>query len=75
VKDQVNFVFADWSDLEEEVGEAILRWVYTDNVDLNGGDSHVLLLMKASGKFSLQELVNKYVTSFHLLELISVIKT
>ena len=39
-----------------EVGVAMLKWVYTDSIEIKSDDSFVLELMKASGKFKLDEL-------------------
>ncbi|KAK3918452.1 Rabankyrin-5, partial [Frankliniella fusca] len=49
----------DWTNLESNVAETLLRWVYTDQVDLSGGDGHLLDLMRAASTFSLEDLVNK----------------
>ncbi|KAJ1524187.1 hypothetical protein ONE63_010710 [Megalurothrips usitatus] len=49
----------DWTDLESNVAESLLRWVYTDQVDLSGGDDHLLDLMRAAGLFHLDDLVKK----------------
>lgn len=49
----------DWTNIEDNVAETLLRWVYTDQVDLSGGDGHLLNLMRASSSFHLEDLVNK----------------
>ncbi|XP_042239177.1 rabankyrin-5-like isoform X2 [Homarus americanus] len=49
----------DWSSLEEEVGEAVLRWVYTDHVSLLSEHNFTLNLMRAAAGFSLSPLMKR----------------
>ncbi|KAL1394865.1 hypothetical protein pipiens_002970 [Culex pipiens pipiens] len=46
----------DWSDLDADVGYALLRWIYTDVVDLQH-DSLALDLLKTSHRFKLPGLM------------------
>uniref|UniRef100_A0A1B0CGM8 Putative ankyrin n=1 Tax=Lutzomyia longipalpis TaxID=7200 RepID=A0A1B0CGM8_LUTLO len=46
----------DWSDLDSEVAYALLRWIYTDVVDLQS-DALSLSLLRASHKFKLPGLL------------------
>ncbi|KXJ78184.1 hypothetical protein RP20_CCG005359 [Aedes albopictus] len=46
----------DWSDLDADVGFALLRWIYTDVVDLQH-DSLALDLLKTSHRFKLPGLM------------------
>lgn len=46
----------DWSDLDAEVGNALLRWVYTDLVELQN-DALALGLLRAAHKFKLAGLL------------------
>ncbi|XP_037922390.1 rabankyrin-5 [Hermetia illucens] len=46
----------DWSDLESDVGFALLRWIYTDVVDLQH-DTLALGLLRAAHKFKLPGLL------------------
>uniref|UniRef100_A0A6B2EBK2 Ankyrin n=1 Tax=Phlebotomus kandelakii TaxID=1109342 RepID=A0A6B2EBK2_9DIPT len=46
----------DWSDLDGEVAFALLRWIYTDVVDLQS-DALALSLLRASHKFKLPGLL------------------
>uniref|UniRef100_A0A336L854 CSON005819 protein n=1 Tax=Culicoides sonorensis TaxID=179676 RepID=A0A336L854_CULSO len=46
----------DWSDLEADVGYALLRWIYTDVIDLQQ-DSLALALIKVSHRFKLPGLM------------------
>lgn len=46
----------DWSQLDTDVGDALLRWIYTDVVDLQQ-DSLALGLLKASHRFKLPGLM------------------
>ncbi|XP_067015008.2 rabankyrin-5 [Anabrus simplex] len=49
----------DWSNLDPEVGTAMLKWVYTDVVDFTRGDNFTLDLMRCANKFKLEDLVAK----------------
>lgn len=49
----------DWTTLPLDVGKALLKWIYTDQVDFSKGDSFTLSLMKTADTFILEELVNK----------------
>lgn len=55
------FVYLDWTTLPLDVGKALLKWIYTDQVDFSKGDSFTLSLMKTADSFLLDDLVNKYV--------------
>lgn len=46
----------DWSDLDD-AGYALLRWIYTDIVDLQQQDSLSMSLLKAAHKFKLNSLM------------------
>ncbi|XP_062122617.1 rabankyrin-5 [Drosophila sulfurigaster albostrigata] len=46
----------DWSDLEEDIATALLRWIYTDIVDLQH-DRLTLGLLKVAHQFSLPALL------------------
>ncbi|XP_072043178.1 rabankyrin-5-like [Amphiura filiformis] len=46
----------DFTGIPYEVGLAMLKWVYTDRIEIKSDDGFVLELMKASGKFRLDEL-------------------
>lgn len=49
----------DWTTLPLDVGKALLKWIYTDQVDFSKGDSFTLSLMKTADTFILDDLVNK----------------
>lgn len=49
----------DWTALPLDVGKALLKWIYTDQVDFSKGDSFILSLMKTANSFVLDDLVNK----------------
>lgn len=49
----------DWSVLPDDVGAALLKWIYTDVVDLTRGDTFALHLMKSAANFKLSGLVGK----------------
>lgn len=53
------FYFSDWSSLPDDVGLALLKWLYTDLVDLSRGESFALKLMKSAASFKLYGLVGK----------------
>lgn len=52
---QLKFPLPDWTDLDTEVGQALLRWIYTDSVDLQH-DSLALGLLRAAHRFALSNL-------------------
>ncbi|XP_034827404.1 rabankyrin-5 [Maniola hyperantus] len=54
-----NLTELDWSSLPDDVGAALLKWLYTDVVDLSRGDSFALQLMKSAANFKLYGLVGK----------------
>lgn len=45
--------------MPDDVGSALLKWLYTDVVDLSRGDSFALQLMKSAANFKLYGLVGK----------------
>lgn len=47
----------DWSDLDGDAGHALLRWLYTDIVDLQQQDSLSMSLLRAAHKFKLHSLM------------------
>ncbi|XP_039298509.1 rabankyrin-5 [Nilaparvata lugens] len=49
----------DWSHLGKDVGSAVLKWVYTDQIDFSKGDDFTLSLMKTANDFKLEEVVSK----------------
>ncbi|KAK3869346.1 hypothetical protein Pcinc_025330 [Petrolisthes cinctipes] len=49
----------DWSGLDEAVGEAVLRWVYTDHISLPTDHTFTLSLMRAAASFSLGPLMKR----------------
>jgi hypothetical protein len=49
----------DWSDLDVDAGYALLRWIYTDIVDLQQQDSLSMSLLKAAHKFKLNSLMGQ----------------
>lgn len=51
--------YLDWTTLPLDVGKALLKWIYTDQVDFSKGDGFVLSLMKTADTFVLDDLVNK----------------
>jgi hypothetical protein len=61
------FYFSDWSELVPEVGIAMLKWVYTDQVDFSHGDTFTLDLMRTANIYKLEDLVAKYGKLFKIL--------
>lgn len=53
--DKLN-VFADWKNLDGNVGSVLLKWIYTD---IASQDQLTLELMKAASGFGLTELVDR----------------
>jgi hypothetical protein len=55
-----NVTELDWSDLDSSAADALLRWIYTDIVDLNQQDSLSMNLLKAAHKFKLNGLMGMH---------------
>lgn len=51
-----SYVNLDWSDLETDIGYALLRWIYTDVIELQH-DTLALGLLRASHSFQLPGLL------------------
>lgn len=49
----------DWSHLDNDVGETILLWLYTDSVDFSRGDELTLSIMRTAYEFKLSGLVER----------------
>ena len=47
--------------ISHDVAEALLRWVYTDIVNIKADDKFILDLLRASTTFQLTPLSNRYV--------------
>lgn len=52
----IQFQISDWSDLETDIGYALLRWLYTDVIDLQH-DTLALGLLRAAHRFQLPGLL------------------
>ena len=50
---------SDWQHFDEEVGEALLLWIYTDQISLDQNDEFILQIMKIAASFRLSTLVNR----------------
>ncbi|XP_026813922.1 rabankyrin-5-like [Rhopalosiphum maidis] len=59
VPDLTEVIYLDWTALPLDVGKALLKWIYTDQVDFSKGDGFILSLMKTADTFVLDDLVNK----------------
>ncbi|CAH1801017.1 unnamed protein product [Owenia fusiformis] len=46
----------DFTDIPYDVGHALLKWVYTDTIDIKSDDKFLLALLKTASKFKLGEL-------------------
>lgn len=55
-----NVTELDWSVLDSSAADALLRWIYTDIVDLNQQDSLSMNLLKAAHKFKLNGLMGMH---------------
>uniref|UniRef100_A0A1B6G1J7 FYVE-type domain-containing protein n=2 Tax=Cuerna arida TaxID=1464854 RepID=A0A1B6G1J7_9HEMI len=49
----------DWTNMEKNVGQALVRWIYTDVVDFPQSDEFSLSLMKRASGLHLEELVSR----------------
>lgn len=49
----------DWTDLGVDTGLALLKWIYTDQIDFSKGEDFTLNLMKIANTFNLDDLLNK----------------
>ena len=58
-----NVTELDWSFLDSSAANALLRWIYTDIVDLNQQDSLSMNLLKAAHKFKLNGLMGMHYKS------------
>ncbi|XP_054279848.1 rabankyrin-5-like [Macrosteles quadrilineatus] len=49
----------DWSQIDKGVAQALVRWIYSDQVDFPQPDDFTLSLMKNASQFHLGDLVNR----------------
>jgi hypothetical protein len=62
---QVGFFAVDLNtrklaDMPYNIGCTLLKWVYTDQLDTKLGDSYILDLMRAGGRFRLESLLHRF---------------
>jgi hypothetical protein len=50
----------DWSSLDVDAASALIRWIYTDIIDVNQQDTLSINLMKAAHKFKLNGLLGEH---------------
>lgn len=51
--------FLDWSELDDNVAELIVKWIYTDVIDLSQSDDKLIDLMKTANSYNLEGLVQR----------------
>lgn len=54
-----NSMVSDWTDMSTEIGMALLKWIYTDQVDFSRGENFTLDLMKVANVYHLNDLISK----------------
>lgn len=47
--------------MSSEIGMALLKWIYTDQVDFSRGENFTLDLMKVASVYQLNDLISKQV--------------
>ena len=57
-------------DITADIGQALLQWLYTDDLNIAEDDSFLLKLMKAATTYQLTALVNRYPVVFLLLYMV-----
>jgi hypothetical protein len=59
------FSFKDWSHLDKEIGEALLLWVYKDELKVPNNKLDFLMnMLRAAGQYKLIDLLNWWVVHF-----------
>lgn len=53
----------DWTNIQRDVGLALIKWVYTDQLELPQEDEFMLSLMGCASSFHLTNLVKRLVIS------------
>ena len=48
------------SDIKHDVAFSMLRWVYTDEIDIRAEDAFLLELLRAATRFKLEALRRRY---------------
>lgn len=54
-----NSYVSDWTHMSSEIGLALLKWIYTDQVDFSRGENFTLDLMKMANIYQLDDLISK----------------
>ncbi|XP_055862003.1 rabankyrin-5-like [Biomphalaria glabrata] len=49
----------DMKDIHQDVAYALIRWIYTDEINIQAQDSFLLQLLRAATKYKLEELRNR----------------
>lgn len=52
-------MFIDWTNYGSDIGLALLKWVYTDQVDFSKGEDFTLELIKIANVYELYDLIAK----------------
>ena len=52
--------------VSNEVGSAIIKWLYTDRADIKNDEKFIIELVKAANRYRLDALKNRYIHNFLL---------
>ena len=55
----VFFVYVDWTCMGNDIGSALIKWIYTDQVDFSKGEDFTLELIKIANEYRLEDLISK----------------
>lgn len=55
----MNSDLLDWTDIGVDTGLALLKWIYTDQVDFSKGEDFTLNLIKIANLYQLEDLIAK----------------
>lgn len=52
-------IVVDWTHMSSDIGSALVKWIYTDQVDFNKGEDFTLELIKIANQYRLDDLISK----------------
>ena len=54
-------LYVDWTCMGNDIGSALIKWIYTDQVDFSKGEDFTLELIKIANEYRLEDLISKWV--------------
>ncbi|KAG8256347.1 Ankyrin repeat and FYVE domain-containing protein 1 [Homalodisca vitripennis] len=54
-----DIISLDWSNMEKNIAQVLIKWIYTDSIDFPQSDDFTLSLMKHASELHLDELVSR----------------